>query len=69
VLKIFYFCTVYDLIFFVQTRNPHAVQHHLQKCFDGIAKLEFEKDVPSDIITSVISPEGEKLVLAKVSRR
>ncbi|CAH0703556.1 unnamed protein product [Spodoptera exigua] len=24
-----------------QTRNPHAVQPHLRKCFDAIAKLEF----------------------------
>ena len=24
-----------------QTRNPHAVQPHLQKCFDAISKLEF----------------------------
>lgn len=22
-------------------RNPHAVQPHLRKCFDAIAKLEF----------------------------
>lgn len=24
-----------------KTRNPHAVQPHLRKCFDAIAKLEF----------------------------
>lgn len=25
----------------MQTRNPHAVQPHLRKCFDAISKLEF----------------------------
>lgn len=24
-----------------QTRNPHAVQPHLRKCFDAVASLEF----------------------------
>lgn len=24
-----------------QTRNPHAVQPHIRKCFDAISKLEF----------------------------
>lgn len=25
----------------MQTRNPHAVQPHLRKCFDAISKLQF----------------------------
>ncbi|XP_021206053.2 dynein axonemal heavy chain 6 isoform X1 [Bombyx mori] len=29
-----------------QTRNPHAVQPHLRKCFDAIAKLEFGVKFP-----------------------
>lgn len=29
------------MLIFFQTRNPHAVQPHLRKCFDGISKLEF----------------------------
>ncbi|CAB3225668.1 unnamed protein product [Arctia plantaginis] len=29
-----------------QTRNPHAVQPHLRKCFDAIAKLEFGVKLP-----------------------
>ncbi|XP_050361252.1 dynein axonemal heavy chain 6 [Nymphalis io] len=29
-----------------QTRNPHAVQPHLRKCFDAIAKLEFGVRLP-----------------------
>lgn len=30
----------------LQTRNPHAVQPHLRKCFDAIAKLEFGVKLP-----------------------
>lgn len=30
----------------IQTRNPHAVQPHLRKCFDAIAKLEFGVKFP-----------------------
>lgn len=33
-----------------QTRNPHAVQPHLRKCFDAISKLEFG--------TKLVLPEG-----------
>ncbi|PZC80020.1 hypothetical protein B5X24_HaOG215489 [Helicoverpa armigera] len=31
-----------------QTRNPHAVQPHLRKCFDAIAKLEFGVKLPEN---------------------
>lgn len=30
-----------------QTRNPHAVQKHLRKCFDAIKELEFAGGPPS----------------------
>ena len=42
-----------------QTRNPHAVQPHLRKCFDAIAKLEFGSTgaQPAD---GKMSPSGDK---------
>ena len=60
-----------------QTRNPLAVQPHLRKCFDAIAKLEFgiaeggsetgeqEIQYTTDIL-SMVSPENEKVNLGKV---
>ncbi|XP_034941913.1 dynein heavy chain 6, axonemal [Chelonus insularis] len=58
-----------------QTRNPHAVQKYLQKCFDAIYRLEFASasstaDITSPIILTteilaMISPEGEKVNLGK----
>lgn len=52
-----------------QTRNPHAVQPHLMKCFDAIARLQFgEVDgaLTHDIL-AMVSPEVEKVGLGKVS--
>ena len=58
-----------------QTRNPFAVQPHLRKCFDAIAKLEFgskssgvlgEPPILTTDIVGMISPEGEKIVFGKV---
>ncbi|XP_076248728.1 dynein heavy chain at 16F [Calliopsis andreniformis] len=58
-----------------QTKNPHAVQRHLQKCFDAIHRLQFgtkeadtggvrETVLTTDII-AMISPEGEVVPLGK----
>ena len=60
-----------------QTRNPHAVQPHLRKCFDAINKLEFAGGAAgggadessgagaSNEIIAMLSPEGERVSLGK----
>ena len=40
-----------------QTRNPLAVQPHLRKCFDAIAKLEFGVQAPQSA-DGKTTPEG-----------
>ncbi|VDK35198.1 unnamed protein product [Taenia asiatica] len=72
----FYFLSNDELLeILAQTRNPFAVQPHLRKCFDAIARLEFalnpEFDGKSDEpkftndILAMVSPEGESVPLTK----
>jgi len=70
----FYFLSNDELLeILAQTKNPHAVQPHLRKCFDAISRIEFgmkegdkkgEKVQTNDIL-SMISPEGERVTFAK----
>lgn len=64
----FYFLSNDELLeILAQTKNPHAVQPHLRKCFDAIARIEFgvkegeKKGEKVQTILAMVSPEGEKV--------
>jgi dynein heavy chain len=69
----FYFLSNDELLaILAQSRDPTAVQPHMQKCFDAVKSITFERgphpDDPSmsvDIIVAMNSPEGESVRLTQ----
>ena len=56
----FYFLSNDELLEILsQTRNPHAVQGHLRKCFDNISSILFTEEEDSKEIIAMTSTQPE----------
>jgi len=51
-----------------QTRNAHAVQPHLIKCFDAMKKIKFGEEPGSKLIYGMYSPENEYVPFSGVTK-
>jgi dynein heavy chain len=62
----FYFLSNEELLDILsQVKNPAAVQPHLQKCFDGIRRLEMRQEEHGLEVAAMVSAEGARLGLVK----
>jgi dynein heavy chain len=62
----FYFLSDEELLeILAQTRDPHAVQPHLRKCFDNLMKLEFGEGSKKADINAMFSPKNERVPMTK----
>ena len=62
----FYFLSNDELIEILsQTRNVHAVQPHLSKCFDNIKKINFTEEKDSKEIIGMYSSENEYVTFSE----
>ncbi|CEM19434.1 unnamed protein product [Vitrella brassicaformis CCMP3155] len=61
----FYFLSNDELLSILsQTRNPHAVQEHLSKCFDAMHRIKFTDEPKSVTVEGMKSIEGEYVPFA-----
>ena len=62
----FYFLSNDELLEILsQTRDPHAVQPHMQKCFDAIKRIEFGTGKESKKIFGFSDPGGESVKMTE----
>lgn len=62
----FYFLSNDELLEILsQTRDPHAVQPHMSKCFDAIKRIKFGEGKHGHDILGFIDPEGEYVKLTE----
>uniref|UniRef100_A0A8C5PZV6 AAA+ ATPase domain-containing protein n=1 Tax=Leptobrachium leishanense TaxID=445787 RepID=A0A8C5PZV6_9ANUR len=63
----FYFLSNDDLLsILAESKNPHVVQRHLEKCFENIRHLHIEHPIKSPpVVVMIASAEGEKIPMPK----